>query len=408
MTKKLMFVEANTTGTGILAIGKAQELGYEAIFLTQKASRYDGLSSFKCRVIETDTNSMDALKLCISKENINEIAGILTTSDYYLETVAELVQLFGLRGNSPQTIAICRNKALFREKLRIEKLLQPKFKTIRSIDDLDAVRGSVSLPCVVKPADDSGSNNVRFCSSWEEVELLTSKILEKKLNARGQKTVQTVLLEEYIEGSEYSVEMFSWEGNSYCIGITEKRLTGFPYFVESGHIFPTQLPADVQQEIISTVKRALQMVDLQFGASHSEVKWTPNGCLIIEVNARLAGGMIPELIRYSTGMDLLKYQILCAAGVAPEWDANIRHRFAGIQFLTAKESGRLNCVDNMEEVKRLPGIQELVVKAQIGQVVQPPENFSHRLGNIIACGDTYKETVECLEKAAKMISLKIK
>ena len=154
---------------------------------------------------------------------------------------------------------------------------------------------------MVKPADDSGSNNVRLCFSWEEVEQQTAKILQTNVMYAG-KTSQTVLLEEYIEGPEYSVEMFSWQGESICIGITEKRLTGFPYFVESGHVFPAVLPSDVKQEIEETVKQTLEAVNFQFGASHSAVKWTPKGCVMIETNARLAGGMIPELVCHLTGM----------------------------------------------------------------------------------------------------------
>ncbi|EJR36426.1 MULTISPECIES: ATP-grasp domain-containing protein [Bacillus] len=407
MEKKLLFVEANTTGTGMLAIRKAKELGYEPIFLTQKKSLYHGLSDLECRVIELDTNSVDAIKHYIIHEKIEDIAGILTTSDYYLETVAELVQMFRLSGNTHQAIYYCRNKAMFREKLHLEKVLQPKFHIVQSIDSLQNIYSSIQFPCVVKPADDSGSNNVRLCSNWEEVEKIATKILANKYNARGQEKANMVLLEEYIEGPEYSVEMFSWEGNSICIGITEKQLTGFPYFVESGHIFPVELPKDVQSEIEQTVKCALQAVDFRFGASHSEVKWTSNGCVVIEVNARLAGGMIPELVRHSTGVDLLRQQVLSSVGVAPEWKEIEYMNYAGIHFLTAKKSGFLSTVKGIEEVRELSYIEELVVKAQVGQPVNPPENFSHRLGHVMVRGRTYEETVLFLEEVAKKLEIQV-
>lgn len=407
MKKKLLFVEGNTTGTGILALEKAKKLGYEPVFLTQEASRYDGLPEAKCRVHVTDTDSIHELKRCVSQEKAEAVAGILTTSDYYLEISAKLVQELGLTGNSPQAIHLCRNKALYREKLRSKSVPQPDFHIIRSMEDLRETRESVPLPCLVKPADDSGSNNVRLCFSWGEVEQLTSKILTIERNARGQKTSQTVLLEEYIEGPEYSVEMFSWQGKSTCIGITEKQLTGYPYFVESGHVFPAVLPTDVQQEIEKTVKQSLEAVHFQFGASHSEVKWTPNGCVMIETNARLAGGMIPELVRHSTGVDLIEQQILCAAGVAPHWKQVVPTSCSGIHFIVAEKAGRLSSVDNLEAVRKLPGVEELMVKVQVGQTVQPPKSFSDRLGHVIVRGKSYEEVVERLHKISNMISLKI-
>ncbi|GGA52605.1 hypothetical protein GCM10007416_27100 [Kroppenstedtia guangzhouensis] len=407
MKKKLLFVEGNTTGTGMLAIDKARKLGFEPVFLTQKAGRYDGLLESECRVIVTDTDSINELKLCVAQEKVEEIAGILTTSDYYLEITANLIRAFGLTGNSPQAIHLCRNKALYREKLQSQGIRQPHFKVVRSMGDLKKTRQSVHLPCLVKPADDSGSNNVRLCFSWEEVEQQTAKILQNERNVRGQKTSQTVLLEEYIEGPEYSVEMFSWQGESICIGITEKRLTGFPYFVESGHVFPAVLPSDVKQEIEETVKQTLEAVNFQFGASHSEVKWTPKGCVMIETNARLAGGMIPELVCHSTGMDLIEQQVLCAAGVAPKWEQLEPTGYSGIHFIVAKEGGRLSSVDNLEAVRKIQGVEEFVVKAQIGQAVQPPKSFSDRLGYVIVSGQSYEQVVERLHKVSNMISLKV-
>ncbi|SMO63451.1 ATP-grasp domain-containing protein [Melghirimyces algeriensis] len=406
MKKKLLFVEGNTTGTGMLAICKAEKLGYQSVFLTQNANRYDGLNESGCHTIITDTDSIEDLKQCILQENVEEIAGILTTSDFYLETVAKLVQAFGLTGNTPQAIRLCRNKALYRETLSSEGVRQPGFTVVQSVEELQDIRKSVFLPCLVKPADGSGSNNVRLCFNWEEVEQMTMEILAKKHNARGQKTLQTVLLEEYIEGPEYSVEMFSWEGKSICVGITEKHVTGFPHFVESRHVFPSVLPAEVKQEIMQTVKRTLEAVDFQFGASHSEVKWTPDGCVMIETNARLAGGMIPELIRHSTGMDLLDWQIRCAAGVPPESNQFEQNRYSGIQFLMAQEEGRLSSVDNLESLLKLEGVQEVVIKAQVGQAVQPPKSFSDRLGYIIVSGTSYDEVTERLDQISDILSTK--
>lgn len=407
MKKMLLFVESNTTGTGMLAIKKAKELGYDPVFLTKKKDLYTGLSDLDCRVIELDTNSIDTMKDFILKQRLEQIAGILTTSDYYLESVAELANHFQLIGNSLESIHSCRNKAMFRKKLYSENILQPKFQIVNSIDSLQEIKKSIELPCVVKPSNDSGSNNVRLCFNWEEVNDMAAKILDNKFNARGQKTTNTVLLEEYIEGPEYSVEMFTWEGNSLCVGITEKHLTGYPYFVESSHIFPTKVSENLKFEIEQIVRRALQVVDFRYGSSHSEVKLTPNGCVMIEINARLAGGMIPELIYHSTGLDVLRKQILSSVGVAPDWKEIEHSNYAGIHFIISNKTGTLSDITGIEEIKKLPYVKEILVKARVGQLVYQPENFSHRLGHIIVQGKTYEETVVFLEEAVNKLELQV-
>ncbi|CAI8913723.1 Biotin carboxylase [Brevibacillus sp. IT-7CA2] len=410
MNKHFLFVEANTTGTGMLAIKKARELGFTPVFFTEKPERYHGLNELECHVVVTDTNSQAELTDSVAQviKEGREIAGIMSTSDYYLESVAKLARKFGWTGNSLEAIEACRNKAIFRERLQGHQVTQPEFVAIGSIEALMEARSSISLPCVVKPADDSGSNNVRLCFSWDEVEHMAAEILAIKHNARGQETARTVLLEQYVEGPEFSVETFSWQGQCFVIGITQKRLTGYPFFVEAGHIFPAPLSAEEKQEIERTVERALTAVNYQFGAAHTEVKWTSAGCVVIEVNARLAGGMIPELVRRSTGIDLLLQQIRCAAGLAPELSQSIEEqRYAGIHFLVSESQGTFSGMHGMDTVRNLPGIAEVAVHAKIGQSVQPPQNFSHRLGYVIVVGKHYSETTELIQQVKDSLKVQV-
>jgi S-sulfo-L-cysteine synthase (3-phospho-L-serine-dependent) len=405
--KKLLFIESNTTGTGMLALTKAYELGYEPILITHRPERYEGLPQANCRVILADTNSLDAVRACVLREQPELIAGMTTTSDFYLETAAALAEEFGWSGNGVHAVAACRNKAVFRESMQSASLLQPQHTVIRSMEELERQRGTLRIPCVVKPADDTGSTNVRFCTTWEEMESLAGIILAKECNARGQRTAQTVLIEEFVDGPEFSVEMFSWQGEAVCIGITEKRLTGFPFFVESGHVFPAVMEEGMREAIERTVRSALQTVDFKYGPSHSEVKWTSDGCVLIEVNPRLAGGMIPELIFQSTGIDLLKQQILCAAGHAPQWERIDYQAYAGIQFITVSKSGIYVDTRGMEYVMKLPGVVDVTLKATAGQSVSVPENFSHRLGHVLVCCPAYEEAAACMERASSMLEIQV-
>ena len=64
-------------------------------------------------------------------------------------------------------------------------------------------------------------------------------------------------------------------------------------------------------------------------------------------------------------------------------------------------------MDNLEAVRKIQGVEEFVVKAQIGQAVQPPKSFSDRLGYVIVSGQSYEQVVERLHKVSNMISLKV-
>lgn len=404
MKNHFIFVESNTTGTGMLALKKAQALGYRPIFFTNKPERYIGLEETGTEVVLADTNSIDLLKQTIEKTiDMKKVAGILTTSDFYLETAAHLAAEYGLPGNTPNAIRTCRDKVATRLHLAEAGIGQPKFMIVRSIADADNVAEKVGLPCIVKPADDSGSNLVRLCYTLDEIYEMINEILSVEKNVRGQDTAQTVLIEEYVEGPEVSVEMLGCQGEMSCIGITQKSLTGIPYFVEYRHLFPAPLPLDTSKEIMITVEKALKYVGMTNGATHTEVKLTAQGSKIVEINPRLAGGMIPELIRHSTGIDMVEKQILSALGKLELPKFNYQYS-TGIQFLVSEKEGVLADIKGIEEIQNLPGIEAIKINAKIGDHVYLPRNAYHRLGHIMAKGDAYEQTQSRLDHALDKLS----
>jgi cysteine synthase A len=251
---------------------------------------------------------------------------------------------------------------------------------------------------VVKPADDSGSNLVLLCESEQEAVSQVDEVLAVTTNVRGQRTAVTALIEEYLSGPELSVEMFSVAGTATCVGITQKSVGGRPYFVESGHVFPADLSEEVAAEVTGTVERALAATGWQFGASHVEVKLTPDGPAIVEINARLAGGMIPELVRLATGIELLEQQLRAFAAL-PVRLTPTRARRAGIRFILAPQAGTLVEVVGVAKARGVPGVDSVVVTAGIGSSVRPARNAYDRLGYLIAVGDSVSEVDAALDAA---------
>lgn len=405
MSKWLLFIESNTTGTGLLALQQTLALGVTPALLTNRPARYVGLDPAIWRTIECDTNSLAALKQTIETTfTLDEIAGIATTSEFYIETVAELTTAYGLSGNPATAMRACRNKALTRLALFAAGVLQPRFTIVCGEDEIQPALESIGLPCVVKPADDTGSNLVRLCHTEQEVTDQAHQILALKTNMRGQPTSQTVLVEEFLDAPEYSVEMFSWQGNTTCVGVTEKHLLGLPHFVEHRHIFRANLPDAAVAQICAAVQRALAVVGVTTGATHTEVKLTPAGCAIVEINARLAGGMIPELVRHATGIDLLEQQLRAALGHAPAVTP-VTDESAGIQFIVSDRAGTLVAVEGVDAARAVPGVAQVTITARPDTAVVPPRNAYDRLGYIIVHSPVYAETVARLAQATAQIKL---
>ncbi len=407
MPDRLLFIEANTSGTGMMAMQRALSQGLLPVFFTNKPERYSDLQEINCPVHVCDTNNLAELQKVIEKHvQREEIRGITTTSEFYLEVVAELSARYGLPGNRPDDIRKARDKSLTRQILAEARICQPGFAIVRNVAEVAKAIRYVGLPCVLKPTDDSGSNGVVLCQTVEQAEGHAARTLAVKVNIRGQRTTQAVLVEQYLEGPEFSVEMFSWQGKTTCIGITQKSLTGFPYFVESRHLFPALLSEEQIAHMRETVIQALTAIGIQTGVTHTEVKWLPEGCAVIEINARLAGGMIPELIRLVTGTDMLEQQIRSVVDDTISLNTEARG-VAGIQFLIADREGILLDIEGVNEAAKVPGVKVVQVTAKVGALVQPPQNAYHRLGYVIAHTDTTVSTQTCLQEAVNRIKLRL-
>ena len=313
----------------------------------------------------------------------------------------------GVRGNRPAALANCRDKARTRQVLTAAGMVQPRFATVTDLSDVPGAVAHAGLPCVVKPVDDSGSTNVLLCTTQEQVADHVEAVLAVASNVRGQPTARSVLVEQFLPEPELSVEMFSVDGTATCVGITQKTVTGGPYFVETQHIFPAPLARAAATEVAETARQALKATGIEHGASHVELKLTAEGPAVVEINARLAGGMIPELVRLATGIELLEQQLRAAIGLPVEL-APARDRLAGIRFLLAEREGVLDAVRGAEAAGRLAGVDRVELTVAAGAPVRPARSFADRLGYVIATGDTADEVASTLHAAAEMITLELR
>ncbi|WP_328960663.1 pyridoxal-phosphate dependent enzyme [Streptomyces virginiae] len=405
--RHLLFVESNTTGTGMLALDRARELGTVPVLLTGDPDRYRGLAETGAEVLRCDTNSDAALRAAVQERfRREEIAGVTTTSDFYVPAAARIAQWLGLPGNAPEAVAVCRDKSALRERLRTAGVRQPRYALVREPAGAAAAVARTGLPCVVKPADDSGSTNVLLCADEAEVRAQIERILAIDTNVRGMPTARTVLVEEYLDAPEYSVEMFGGDGQAVCVGITAKSVTAGPHFVEHRHLFPAPLPAGTAQLVIDTVTAALDAAGIRLGATHTEVKLTADGPALIEINPRPAGGMIPELIRLATGVDLLDAQLRAALGLPPHLKAE-EAGHAGIQFLLADTDGTLTAAHGAEAAAAVEGVESVLVTAAPGTPVRRPRSASDRLGHVIARHGEPEGVHAALDAARALIRLDI-
>ncbi len=252
------------------------------------------------------------------------IDGVATNASEETNMSASIIaNNLDLNNSSPRIISLIRDKRAVRDlTVGIEGLSFPSVWNYMERDKVD-------FPCVVKPITGSAKQGVKFCSS----------IVELDECVEYAKTVsEDVMIEEYVDGDEYSVESLSFHGEHHIIQITRKVTTGHPHFVELEHHQPGILDPLLYSKVEEVVKRILTKVDFENGASHIELKVNPKGIYLIEINPRGGGDHISDtLVSLSTDCDYLAGIINIALDRYVSVPVS-QKAYAGIMYLTSQNS----------------------------------------------------------------------
>ncbi|RZJ34871.1 MAG: ATP-grasp domain-containing protein [Flavobacterium sp.] len=310
-------------------VEKAQQMGIEVhcfAWLNEDAVCRDVADYFY------DISVLDKEKILEKCRDI-KIDGITTiATDICIPTICYVAESLKLVSNSFESSLYCTNKAEMRRRFEKFSVQSPSFRKIGDDSELPA---EIDFPVIVKPTDRSGSRGVAKVYTREALADAVQEAISESIEHK-------CVVEQFIDGSEVSVEGISWNGEHRILAITDKITTGEPHFVELEHHQPSELPDAVQDSIKRETLKALDGLDIKYGASHAECKITADGKVyLIEVGARMGGDFIgSHLVENSTGFDFLKAVILVALNEFEFDDDSLQPACSGVYFLSA-ETARL-------------------------------------------------------------------
>lgn len=379
----IIFIESNTTGTGNIIARKAIERGLKPIFLIADSSKYEFINDFEFFCVDTSSfqNVIDLIEMIRRVENI---IGIMTTSEFFLYTASRICETLGYPSLNSDSIALCRNKSEFRyfsNKNDLENIVSLKIEHSQNIQELS---NTIGFPLVIKPIAGSGSVNVYYCQDIQDL----NRAIEIIGNSDDRGLLENYLLEEYIDGNEYSVECF----NGIIIAITMKHLGEKPSFVEIGHDINVPVKSEVEAAIRSKIMKLLNLIDLSWGPIHIEGRIHDSLFKIIEVNPRLAGGMIPLALEYSTGVDFLNLWIDLVIGKNASFNPKSQES-SYIRFLHSNKDQVISANYNSLIEKAMSDLSGSNLKLidhslyrKHGERTKPTGSFKDRHGHIILLG----------------------
>ncbi len=404
MKKRLILIETLHTGTGLEIMKAALAKDIEVYFITAEVDWYEGnvpteiKQKIKTFFVDWQQTSVREQYLSHCEDGVS--MSLFTQRDGYVEAVANTCQEFGLRFQSAKAIKIGRNKQLARQLLQDDpEIASPGYFHALTIDDLRKADQHLSYPIIAKPANGSGSKNITLLYEKKDLD---------NLIVQTQQAAPNLLLEEYKVGELISIESFTYKGCHHVLGCTNRMLTSQGEFIELGYAFPYQLEKTQQQRAETYTKKVLDKLDYEFGFCHIEYILTADDVYLVEVNPRLGGGQLGNLMSRSLGQNIYATLISALFGEL-EASANLFTAQAayGCYTVYPPTAGTIKDIHGVQLAMLHPDIVDVISSVKVGGRVAPPTDMLGHAFQVIAKGETAERAMLSAYSAATTLSLKL-
>ncbi len=386
-----------------VAMRCARERGWEIVAI-------DGNPDAPCRSLADrfepiDLKDQEAIEhFALSLKENGGLDGVFTAATDFSVSVARAAHACGLPGHSPEAARNASDKLRMRECFARAGVPSPAFT---GVDRDSAPRAlkflrdrGISFPVVVKPCDNMGARGCRLVR--DEADLAPAIDDAIRYSRSG-----FAIVEQYMEGPEYSIEALVYDGKIHLTGLADRHIFFPPYFIEMGHTIPARLSELDRRSLIETFERGIRALGLSHGAAKGDVKLTPSGAMIGEIAGRLSGGyMSGWTFPYSSGIDLTGAALDLCVGKRPS-SLEPSHDWTSAERAWISIPGIVKTVSGYNDARALPYMRDVFPRAERGSRVSFPVNNVEKCGNCLACAPERELAVKAAEDACRSIVVRL-
>jgi len=333
-------------------------------------------------------------------------AGVLTYDEAFVEEHAAVAEMLQLPANSIHTARLCRDKYLMRQQWQSTGVPSAQSMLVTSESEAQEAAARLGYPVVLKPRGLAASVGVIRVDAVEDL-AAGYRVACISPHPSYRAAGSGLLVEEYLEGPEVSVECAVVDGDVHSVALTRKKVGFAPGFEELGHIVAPQEPLPEEAAIRDVVRAAHRSLGIRMGVTHAEVRLTPQGPRMIELGLRCAGDLIPYVVELATGIDLCAVAASIAVGEQPMLQPG-EHCAAAISFLYPPYDARFLASEVQPAASLLPWLKQVAFSAQPGVEFRlPPRGFLSRLGYVVVIGSSVQQCQERIEEAKALIDIRL-
>ena len=252
----------------------------------------------------------------------------------------------------------------------------------------------LTYPMVIKPVDNMGARGVMKIENQTMLEIAFN-------NAKSASPSGELIVEEYMEGPELSIDALIFNEKIYITGVADRIIEREPYFIETGHIIPSALPESQINNAIDVFKKGIRALGIDIGAAKGDIKITKTGAKIGEIAARLSGGFM-SAYTYSSGVNLIHNAIDICLGYSPHNLVPTKNCVA-IERAIIPEPGIIEDIIGIDDALSIHGVMNIFFQLEAGDDVESPKSNVEKSGNFIVVKDTREQAWETVAQVEKII-----
>lgn len=366
-------------------IQKAKEMGYYVI-AADGDPKAPGLVYADKPIVANIVDEEVMLKVA-HEEQIDGV--IHPCSEVSMNVMGRINDEMHLSGISRETAIRATNKHAMRKAFEEAGAPSPKSWLTNSEEDAwQRFNNNCNTNAILKPSRNSGSRGIAKIEKGISEEEFNNLYNRAFIESRDH----SVLIEEFVEGPEFSVEIIVWHGQVNVLTVTDKKTTEAPYFVELGHNQPSVYPTEIVEAIKRAAIQGVWALGLEDCAAHAELKVKDGKPYLMEIGARLGGDFIStQLTHLSTGIDMVAAAINVALGIPPCLEPAEPKHGVCIRYFCPKP-GKLVSISNSEILKNAQ-VYEAVIYHKLGDFIPEVKSSLDRSGHVIVTEDTVQKAI---------------
>lgn len=396
--KKLLVLAAGILQMPI--IKEAKKMGYYVIAADSNPDAC-GLKYADKQIVTNIVDEKNMLKIAC-KEQIDGV--IHPCSEVSMNVMGCINDEMNLSGISREQAIKATNKHMMRKAFEAGHAPSPKSILVISAEKAwEHFCNDFDSNAILKPSRNSGSRGIVKVDKG-----ITKEDFIKHYGlALNESRDNSVLIEQFIEGPEFSVEIIVWHGNINILQVTDKKTTEAPYFVELGHNQPSCYPKEIVDIIKDAAILGVKALGVNNCACHAEIKVQNGKAYLMEIGARLGGDFIStELTYLSSGINMVAAAINCALGIEPSLEPKKKIHSVCIRYFSP-QPGKLISIGNTE-VFNDSRVYAAEIYHKLGDMIPEITSSLCRSGHVIVTEETPQKAIELADRIINEVKLETK